>query len=441
MRARDSGELAELQRHTFRYFVHETNAGNGLVRDRSREGSPASIAAVGLALTCYPIGVFRRWLTRGEAAERVLTTLRFFARSAQGEGEDATGFRGLYYHFLDMRTGRRALRCELSTMDSAILLAGALACVSFFDRRAPEEREIRARGRALYRRADWRWALAGGRLLAHGWTPEGGFLPWRYRGYDESLLLYLLALGSPTHPLPRASFSEWTSSYRFRRLFGLDVLHCGPLFTHQLPHLWVDFRGLRDAALSPRGWDYFENSRRMTLVHQRYAAANPGRFCGYGPRGWGITASDGPGDRGLSAKKRRFLGYAGRGVPDGPDDGTLSPWAVASSLPFAAEAVVPTLRRMEALYPKLRSEYGYLCSFNPTCRVGRGSWVAPDYLGLDQGPIVGMIENARTGFVWDLMRRTSPVRTGLLRAGFRGGWLRSGGPLRRPRSRAPQLTV
>ena len=423
MRARDSEALDELQRHTFRYFVYETNAGNGLVRDRSREGSPASIAAVGLALTCYPIGVSRRWLTRAEAAERVLTTLRFFARSVQGTEEDATGFHGLYYHFLDMRTGRRALRCELSTMDSAILLAGALACVSFFDRGAPEEREIRARGRALYRRADWRWALAGGRVLSHGWTPEGGFLPWRYRGYDESLLLYLLALGSPTHPLPRASFREWTSTYRFRRLFGLDVLHCGPLFTHQLPHVWVDFRGLRDAALSPRGWDYFENSRRMTLVHQRYAAANPRRFRGYGPGGWGITASDGPGERGRFRRGRRFLGYAARGAPDGPDDGTLSPWAVASSLPFAPEIVAPTLRHMEARYPKLRSEYGYLCSFNPTCREGRGSWVAPDYLGLDQGPIVGMIENARTGFVWDLMRRAPPIRTGLLRAGFRGGWL------------------
>ncbi|HEX7528727.1 MAG TPA: hypothetical protein VF425_06430, partial [Thermoanaerobaculia bacterium] len=155
MKPGDLELLGELQRHTFRYFVHETNPGNGLVRDRSREGSPASIAAVGLALTCYPVGVFRRWITRAEAAERVLTTLRFFARSAQGTDEDATGFRGLYYHFLDMRSGRRALRCELSTMDSAILLAGALTCASFFDRRDPLEREIRGRSRALFRRADW----------------------------------------------------------------------------------------------------------------------------------------------------------------------------------------------------------------------------------------------------------------------------------------------
>ena len=423
MTPRDLEELGELQRHTFRYFVHETNPGNGLVRDRSREGSPASIAAVGLALTCYPVGVFRRWLTRAEAAERVLTTLRFFARSAQSEDEDATGSHGLYYHFLDMRTGRRALRCELSTMDSAILFAGALACVSFFDRRDPMEREIRRRGRALYRRADWRWALAGGRALAHGWTPEDGFLTCRWRGYDESLLLYLLALGSPTHPVPKSSFSEWTSSYRYRKLFGLEVLYCGPLFTHQLPHLWVDFRDLRDEALSRRGWDYFENSRRMTLVQQRYAIENPRGFRGYGPRGWGITASDGPGEGGRTARFRRTLGYAARGVPDGPDDGTLSPWAVATSLPFAPEIVMPTLRRMAARYPQLRNEYGFLCSFNPSFHDGRGTWVSPDYLGLDQGPIVVMIEIARSGFVWDLMRRRPEIRAGLLRAGFRGGWL------------------
>lgn len=428
MKPGDLEELGDLQRHTFRYFVYETNPGNGLVRDRSREGSPASIAAVGLALTCYPVGVFRRWLTRAEAAERVLTTLRFFARSAQGEDEDATGFHGLYYHFLDMRTGRRALRCELSTMDSAILLAGALACASFFDRRAPLEREIRRRGRALYRRADWRWALAGGRALAHGWTPESGFLSCRWRGYDESLLLCLLALGSPTHPVPKSSWDEWTSSYRYRKLFGLDVLYCGPLFTHQLPHLWVDFRGLRDAAHSPRGWDYFENSRRMTLVHQRYAIENPRGFRGYGPRGWGITASDGPGEGGRPARGGPFLGYAARGVPDGPDDGTLSPWAVATSLPFAPEIVVPTLRRMAERYPKLRNEYGFLCSFNPSFHDGRGTWVAPDYLGLDQGPIVVMIENARSGFVWQLMRRCPEIRAGLLRAGFRGGWLGAGRP-------------
>ncbi len=426
MNAPDHDDLGELQRHTFRYFIYETNAGNGLVRDRSREGSPASVAAVGLALTCYPVGVLHGWLTREEAAERVLTTLRFFARSAQGTEEDATGFRGLYYHFLDMRTGRRALRCELSTMDSAILLAGVLACVAFFERRTPREREIRALGRALFRRADWTWALAGGRVVSQGWTPESGFLPSCYRGYDESLLLYLLALGSPTHPLPRASFRAFASTFRFRRLYGMDVLHCGPLFTHQLPHVWVDFRGLRDRDLTPRGWDYFENSRRMTLVHQAYAAANPRGFRGYGPKGWGITASDGPGMEARTGRGARFLGYAARGVPDGPDDGTLSPWAVASSLPFAPDIVVETLRHMEARYPDLRGEYGFLCSFNPSCRDGRGTWVAPDHLGLDQGPIVAMIENARTGFVWDLMKRTKELRTGLARAGFRGGWLSDG---------------
>src|SRR3990172_8342156 len=182
--------LDALQRHAFAYFLNETNAANGLVADRTQTGAPASIAAVGFALAAYPVGVERSWMTRAEAAERTLAVLRFFWTSPQGTIPDATGYKGFYYHFLDMKTGRRAGRCELSTIDTAYLLAGMLVAATYFDRDHEEEREIRTLADALYRRADWRWARNGGATVTHGWMPESGFLKYRWEGYDEALLLY-----------------------------------------------------------------------------------------------------------------------------------------------------------------------------------------------------------------------------------------------------------
>jgi len=202
-------ELERLQSDTFRYFVHETNPANGLVIDKTAPDWPSSIAATGLALTAYPVAIERGFITRDAAIARVLTTLRFFWNSRQGTEADATGYRGFYYHFLDMRTGQRAWRCELSTVDSAILLAGALTAGAYFDATTPDEREIRHLADALYRRADWQWAQNGGATVTHGWKSESGFLPWRWEGYDEALLLYVLGLGSPTHPLPTESYAGW----------------------------------------------------------------------------------------------------------------------------------------------------------------------------------------------------------------------------------------
>ena len=426
-----AGEIAllqPLQRQTFGFFVHEANPANGLVRDNTRYGAPSSIAAVGLALACYPVAVERGYLTRKEAAERTRTTLRFLAECPQGPEPDATGHRGFFYHFLDLRTGRRAHGCELSTMDTAILLAGALTAAEYFDGGGADEVEIRGLADSLYRAADWAWALDGGFAVRQGWTPEGGFLPFRWQGYNEALLLYVLALGSPDHPVPAESYAAWTETYEWTRIYGIEFLYGGPLFMHQLSHLWIDFRGIRDSFMRAKGVDYFENSRRAVLVQQGYSERNPRRFRGYSRQIWGITASDGPGPavRRIGGRVRRFHDYCARGVPHGPDDGTLSPWAVIASLPFDPETVLSSFASYLEKYPDMRSHYGLLCSLNPTFgSTGRkgGPWIAKGYYGLDQGPVVLMIENYLTGMIWELMRRCRPVVDGLKRAGFAGGWL------------------
>jgi hypothetical protein len=290
-------DIIELQRLAFRYFVDYTNGGNGLVADNTREDSPCSIAATGLGLSCHPIAVANGWLKRAEAAERVLTALRFFEHSPQGPEPDVTGYKGFYYHFLEMKDGRRAGKCELSTVDSAFLLAGMLAAATFFDEESPAECEIREAADALLRRADWQWALYGVPFNANGWptetvedvtiihggTPENGFISHRYRGYDESLLMHVLGFGSSTFPLPPECYRAWQKTFEWRKQYGIEYLHMGPLFIHQLSHCWLDFRGITDRFMQAKGLDYFENSRRAVRVQQSYAEENPKKFRGYGP--------------------------------------------------------------------------------------------------------------------------------------------------------------
>jgi hypothetical protein len=274
-------ELEKLQHDSFKYFLHETNPANGLVIGKTEADWPASIAAIGLALASYPVAVERGFMPRAAAVELTLTTLRFFWNSPQGPEPDATGYRGFYYHFLDMRTGRRAWQCELSTVDSAFLLAGALTAEVYFDEGTADDHEIRTLADALYRRADWQWAQDGGATVTHGWKSESGFLRYRWEGYDEALLLYILGLGSPTHPLPEESYAAWVSTYQWSHCYGQQYLYAGPLFTHQLSHIWIDFRGIQDAFMREKGIDYFENSRRATYVQQQYAINNPLKFDGY----------------------------------------------------------------------------------------------------------------------------------------------------------------
>jgi hypothetical protein len=425
----NDAELESLQRDTFSYFLNETNLQNGLVLDKTAPDWPASIAATGLALAVYPVAIERGFITRAAAIDRVLATLRFFWNSPQGPEPDATGYRGFYYHFLDMQTGRRAWQCELSTVDSAILFAGVLTARAYFDADAPEEREIRTLADALYRRADWSWAQNGGATVTHGWKPESGFLQYRWEGYDEALVLYVLGLGSPTHPLPEESYAAWASTYEWKTSYGYDYLYAGPLFTHQISHVWIDFRGIQDAFMRDKGIDYFENTRRATLVQREYAIDNPLEFAGYGKDCWGITACDGPGPDTikLNGIERRFFDYLGRGVPYGPDDGTVGPWAVVASLPFAPEIVVPAIDYLvHQVDLKMGNPYGFKATFNPTYPDKSGNpygWVSPWHYGINQGPINPMIENHRTGLLWRLMRGCPYVITGLRRAGFTGGWL------------------
>jgi len=421
-------ELARLQLTTLQYYLHEANPANGLIRDKTDPTAPSSIAAIGLGLATIPLLVERGVISREFAPELVLKRLRFFRDSPHGPQPDATGYRGFYYHFLDMRTGHRVWKCELSTIDSAFLFAGMLTCAAYFDSDTEEEAAVRGLADELYRRADWQWATNGGPAISHGWRPETGFIPYYWTGYDEALLVYLLALGSPTSPLPPESYAAYCSTYKWKEIYGRELLYSGPLFTHQLSHLWIDFRDLRDAFMREHQSDYFENSRQATYIHQEYARRNPLEFADYGEFCWGFTATDGPGweKRVVKGVERQFYGYYARGAPFGPDDGTVAPWVVVASLPFAPEIVIPTIHALAQLDLGHTRRYGFKPAFNQTYKVTdseTGWWVTPYHFGIDQGPVALMIENYRTGLIWEITRRASYIVAGLRRAGFRGGWL------------------
>lgn len=430
--------LDDLEERSFRFFWETTNPQNGLVPDRYPTPSFSSVAAVGFGLTAYGIGVERGYVTREAARDRTLATLRFFRSAPQGPGATGvTGYQGFFYHFLDMGTGERFKTVELSTVDTALLLGGVLFAQSYFDGPGPEEAEIRRLADEIYRRVDWRWAQARAPAISMGWHPESGFIPHDWIGYNEAMLVVLLALGSPTFAVEPEAWQAWVAGYEgdWAERYGQTHLTFPPLFGHQYSHVWVDFRGIQDAYMRGRGIDYFENSRRATYAQRAYAIANPEGWKGYGQDVWGLTACDGPADVQLDyqGRQRTFRTYAARG-PAYSDDGTLAPTAAASSIPFAPEIAIPAAMEMRHRYGQhLYSTYGFLDSFNPSFEyavpLGSGKvtpglgWVAADYLGIDQGPIVAMVENHRSGLVWRVMRQNPYLRTGLQRAGFQGGWL------------------
>jgi hypothetical protein len=420
--------LSRLQADAFNYFIKEVNPQNGLVADCTKDGWPSSIAAIGMALSAYPVGVELSLITRDEAIERTLRKLRFFANSEQSTSPDATGYKGFYYHFLDMQSGRRAWQCELSTIDSTLLFAGMLAAAAYFDHDSEPENEIRRLADQLYQRADWQWATDGGIALSHGWQPETGFLKYRWDGYDEALLAYVLGLGSPTFPLSSESYAAHTSAYQWKKVYAYEYLYAGPLFVHQFSHIWIDFRGIADQFMRANNSDYFENSRRATYVQREYARQNPNQFKGYSEVCWGLTACEGPGpsEQIIDGVNRVFFDYVARGVPDGPDDGTLAPWAVVASLPFAPEIVLPALEHFDEIEVGTEHPYGLEATFNPTFPDERSrgcGWLSPWHYGINEGPIVLMIANYRSEFLWRLMRSCPYVVQGLRRAGFKGGWL------------------
>ena len=426
--------FADLEERTFRFFWETGNPKNGLIPDRYPTPSFASIAAVGFGLTSYPIGVERGYISREAARARVLATLRFFVA--------VDNQHGFFYHFIDMRSGARAHESEVSTVDTALLLAGVLFVQSYFDTPDPQDMEIRTLAEEIYRRVDWTWAQPRPPAVALAWTPEEGFASLDWNGYNEAMLVYLLALGSPTHPVGEQAWTLWTSSYdkHWATLYDQTYLSFAPLFGHQYTHVWVDFRGIQDSYMREHGLDYFENSRRATYAQRRYAIANPKQWQGYGKNMWGMSASDGPGPARESnlGGDRRFLKYAARGVAVGRivDDGTIAPTAAISSLPFAPEIVLPaTLEMYHRFGSSIYSSYGFLDAFNASVRGSQSQpqpapvlpgWVDQDYIGIDQGPILAMIENYRSALVWRVMHSNSYVREGLERAGFSGGWLEQG---------------
>ncbi|HEY5807413.1 MAG TPA: glucoamylase family protein [Povalibacter sp.] len=434
--------LNNLERRTFRYFWYTTNKKNGMVPDRYPTPSFASIAAVGFGLTAYVAGAERGYVSRAQARLRVLRTLRFLEQLPQGPDESGmAGYKGFYYHFVHMEDGLRYGTSELSTVDSALLFAGVLLCQSYFDRDIAAEAEIRDLAEKIYSRADWNWAQNRPPAISHGWRPETGFLRFDWRGYNEAMLLYVLALGSPTHAVEDGAWQEWMETYKshWGKFSGQEFLSFGPHFGHQYSHVWIDFRGIQDEFMRGKGMDYFENSRRATYAQRNYAIDNPMRWRGYDSEIWGLTASDGPADtvQIFNNDERGFFTYAARGTasPHLVDDGTIAPTAAVGSIAFAPEIVIPTIRAFRARFGEnLYQRYGFLDSVNPSftyndvpLRHGRIvpgiGWIANDYLGIDQGPIVAMIENYRSEVIWKTMQRNPHIRRGLERAGFTGGWL------------------
>jgi len=424
-------ELNQLQSESFQYFLQEANPKNGLIPDKTAQNWPASIAATGFALAAYPVGIERGLITRSKAIERTLTTLRFLWNSHQGPEPDATGYKGFYYHFLDMQTGERAWQCELSTIDSTFLIAGALIAGAYFAQKNQQEEEIRHLSDKLFKRMDWQWALNQGSAVSMGWKPEQGFLPYRWDGYDEALLLYILGLASPDYPLPIESYTAWSTSYVWKKIYNYDYLYAGSLFTHQFSHIWIDFRNIQDESMRTKNMDYFENSRRATYIQREYAIQNPLDFVGYGENSWGISASDGPGFTcsKINGIVRHFYDYIARAAPFGPDDGTLAPWAAITSLPFAPEIVLPLIQYYTYdLKLKKHIDYGFTSTFNRTFKSKDhpyGFWVSPWHYGINQGPIILMTENYRTELLWNLMKECPYIVNGLKAAGFTGGWLSS----------------
>jgi hypothetical protein len=390
----DAAFLEEIQQKAVLYFVEQTDAVTGLTRDRAPAGGgestfPASIAATGFALTSFCIGDARGWMPPGDALQRTLTTLRFVATQAAHE-------HGWIYHFLDIKTGKRAWRSEASTIDTALFLKGALAAREYFD--DPEVRELVD---GIYARIDWKWAMNNGPTLTHGWKPETGFITWRWDSYSELLGLYLLGIGAPANALPAESWNAWRRE-PVVNYGGRTFVDCGPLFTHQYAHAWFDFRGQRDQHI-----DYWTNSVDATLAQREWSADQSQKFPRWSKDFWGLTASD------------SAMGYIAWGGPGGSAaekaDGTVVPCAPGGSLPFAPRECLAALRQMREIGgEQVWQRYGFVDAFNP-----QTGWASPDVIGIDVGITLLMAENLRSGLVWRIFMKSPEVRLGMWLAGFR----------------------
>jgi hypothetical protein len=402
--ASDDEFLEYLQQTSFDYFWYLANPNNGLIPDRSTPTSPCSIAAVGFGLSAIGIGIDHGWISRPQGVARVLTTLNTFLNGPQGNGISGTiGYKGWFYHFIEMNTAVRSPNSELSSIDTALLLAGMLNAKQFFNATNADETAIRTKVDAIFNRVDWNWMAQGTDAVSMGWFPNSGFIPIDWIGYNEGMILYCLGLGAPTNPLPASSWNRWTNGYIWATNYGLSYVQFPPLFGHEYSHCWIDFRHIADPYMNNRSTTYHVNSRRATLANRAYCIANPAQHLGYSSNVWGLTACDGP------------TGYAARGAPPAlNDDGTIAPTAAGGAMAFTPEYSLPTMRYFYSRYrPNIWTAYGFRDAFNLGAQ-----WWGPDELGIDQGPIVIMIENYRTQRVWQLFMQDEVVQRGLQRAGF-----------------------
>ena len=390
----DDQLLDLISRKAFDYFQMEKDRATGLVRDRAsnfRRGSsnaPASIAATGFGLTALGVGVERGWIDKATAQESARRTLEFFWKQAPQE-------HGFFYHFLDPRTGKRSAKSELSPIDTALFLAGALFVAEYFD--DPGLRQLTDQ---IYGRVDWPWMMHDGKTLALAWSPEEGFNRRRWDHYDESMILYLLAIGSSAHPIDASAWKEIArpvGSYA-----GYRVIQMPPLFTHQYSHIWIDFRNKNDGFA-----DYFQNSINAARANREFCIRQSSRFSSYGPNSWGLTASDGP------------FGYKAYGAPPGwaIHDGTVAPTACGSSIVFTPDESMACLRHFyEELGDQLWGSYGFSDAFNLDKK-----WFSDQALAIDQGPLLLMIENHRSGLIWEVMKKNRNLAEAMQKVGFREG--------------------
>ncbi|HTV60869.1 MAG TPA: glucoamylase family protein [Verrucomicrobiae bacterium] len=389
--ADDDALLEDLEHRNFQFFWEQANPESGLVKDRCNvtiqdKSTLCSIAALGFGLTALCIGAKRGYVSHLEARGRALNTLRFLWRKLPNH-------RGFFYHWANFDTGERTWDSEVSSIDTGILLCGVLTCRTFF-----EHSEISELARLIFDRVEWTWLSEDTRLLSHGWTPDTGFLPYRWDNYSEMMMIYLLGLGSATHPLPPDVWDAWK-----RTIFEYDgIRYIGsfaPLFVHQYSQAWFDFRDKHDAYA-----DYFKNSIIATEVHKRFCLDLAGEFPDYSEDLWGITASD------------SRDGYVVWGGPPatGPIDGTVVPCAAGGSLPFLPQETVRVLHTVRNKYGnRAWCKYGFVDAFNPLT-----NWYDTDVVGIDTGITILMAENARTGFVWDTFMKNPEAVRGMQRAGF-----------------------
>lgn len=383
--------LDDIQKKALNYFIHERASETGLIKDWAwnkpiNSDSLFTVAGAGFALTAYGVGVEHGWLDRGEALEMTKIALRFLRDQAPNE-------HGFFYHFMNEK-GNPAKGTELSPIDTTLAVTGVLFASQYFD-----DSEITSLANDIFNRIDWPWMLNGGKTFAMAWFPRNGFQKNRWTNYDESTLMYILALGSPTYPISAESWhavNRRIGSYKSHRL-----IQSPPLFTHQYPHIWIDFRNKNDGFA-----DYFENSRQATLAHRQFAIDHSDQFKSYGPNSWGLTAAEGP------------SGYKAYGAPPGwvNHDGTVAPTACVSSIAFTPDESIACIEHMRRTYPKLWGRYGFSDSFN----VER-NWYSGKVFAINQGPMISMIENYRSNLIWKVMNQSPVIKQGLEKAGFREG--------------------